>query len=51
MRNKIIIVFVSIVAGILLGRLVVVPTMTCADNGGLPVLGVGRVVCAQPFNK
>lgn len=31
--------------------LVVVPARTCSDDGGLPVLGLGRVVCAQPFAK
>jgi hypothetical protein len=31
--------------------LVVEPAKKCADAGGLPVLGIGRVVCAEQWKQ
>jgi hypothetical protein len=29
--------------------LVIYPAVKCSREGGLPVAGIGKVVCAQPF--
>lgn len=30
---------------------VVRPAWQCSSDGGQPVAGIGRIVCAQPFEK
>lgn len=50
-RRELAWVALVLVSILVVAALVVVPALNCADDGGLPVLGVGRVVCAQPFSK
>ena len=47
--KNILIIAAMLLASVFFVWIAVNPALNCYDKGGLPVLGIGHVVCAQPF--